>query len=158
MTCHINLSKSSSLVVFQGLRMAYGRSDWRAHGRGQRPQIGVGRLYLQSALDDCSRLVYSEIHDDERGTTAMAPMSRIGSPLGDVMSVRKSFAEFRSVPSQSPERRSGDWISLGTLRVLSNDVLRRTRPARDVENGGVRPVTASASAAASAPQVAAQGK
>ena len=45
---------------------------WRHHGRGQAPTPGAkaGYRYLHSALDDHSRLVYSEIHDDERGQTA----------------------------------------------------------------------------------------
>ncbi|MCY3952841.1 MAG: leucine zipper domain-containing protein [bacterium] len=45
---------------------------WRHHGRGNTPAPGakVGYRYLHSAIDDRSRLVYSEIHDDERGQTA----------------------------------------------------------------------------------------
>ena len=52
---------------------------WRAHGRGsdghraskrggQRP----GYVYLHTALDDCSRLAYTEELDDEKGFTAAA--------------------------------------------------------------------------------------
>lgn len=36
-------------------------------GRGHRQ---AGCRYLHSALDDRSRLVYSETHDDEQGSTA----------------------------------------------------------------------------------------
>ena len=45
---------------------------WRRHGRGDAPTPGaeVGYRYLHSALDDRSRLVYSEILHDERGQTA----------------------------------------------------------------------------------------
>ena len=45
---------------------------WRHHGRGNAPTPGAkaGYRYLHSALDDHSRLVYSEIHDDERAQTA----------------------------------------------------------------------------------------
>lgn len=45
---------------------------WRHHGRGQAPTPGAkaGYRWLHSAIDDHSRLVYSEIHNDERGDTA----------------------------------------------------------------------------------------
>ena len=47
---------------------------WRVHGRGQAPHPGtkVGYRFLHTALDDHSRLAYSEIHNDERGATAAA--------------------------------------------------------------------------------------
>ena len=48
---------------------------WRAHGRqavrGQRRQAKVGYCFVHSAVDDHSRLAYSEIHDDEQATTAV---------------------------------------------------------------------------------------
>ena len=47
---------------------------WRTHGRGQaptRPRASVGYRYLHSAIDDRTRLVYSEIHDDEQAGTAV---------------------------------------------------------------------------------------
>ena len=45
---------------------------WRVHGRGNAPTPGakVGYRYLHTALDDRSRLVYSEHLDDECGPTA----------------------------------------------------------------------------------------
>ncbi len=45
---------------------------WRVHGRGQTPTPGAkaGWRYLHTALDDHSRLAYSEILDDECGPTA----------------------------------------------------------------------------------------
>lgn len=46
---------------------------WKVHGRGNAPtgsHSGAGYRYLHSAIDDCTRLVYSEIHDDETGPTA----------------------------------------------------------------------------------------
>jgi transposase InsO family protein len=44
---------------------------WRAHGRGPKPVIrrAVGYDYVHSAIDDHSRLAYSEIQPDERGLT-----------------------------------------------------------------------------------------
>ena len=46
---------------------------WRIHGRGNAPTVkrsSVGYRYLHTALDDRSRLAYSEILDDEQGPTA----------------------------------------------------------------------------------------
>jgi transposase InsO family protein len=47
---------------------------WRAHGRQARPghHRRVGYCYVHSAVDDHSRLAYSEIHDDEQAATAAA--------------------------------------------------------------------------------------
>jgi transposase InsO family protein len=52
---------------------------WRLHGRGNdttHGHSGVGYRYLHSALDDRTRLVYSEIHTDELGATAAAFWAR----------------------------------------------------------------------------------
>ena len=51
---------------------------WRIHGRGERPRAlrGLGFDYIHSAVDDHSRLAYSEICSDERGPTAAAFWSR----------------------------------------------------------------------------------
>ena len=44
---------------------------WRIHGRGGAPTTtGAGYRFIHTALDDRSRIVYSEIHDDERAVTA----------------------------------------------------------------------------------------
>jgi transposase InsO family protein len=45
---------------------------WRTLGqsKGKKNKTGVGYSYLHSAIDDHSRLVYSEILDDERKDTA----------------------------------------------------------------------------------------
>jgi transposase InsO family protein len=45
---------------------------WRVHGRPARPghHRRIGYCYVHSAVDDHSRLAYSEIHDDEQGATA----------------------------------------------------------------------------------------
>ncbi len=48
---------------------------WRINGRGPGPtggHAGVGYRYIHSALDDRTRLVYSEIHHDETADTACA--------------------------------------------------------------------------------------
>jgi transposase InsO family protein len=56
---------------------------WRAHGRGtamrsartKRPNR-IGYSYIHTAVDDHSRVAYSEIHDDEKAVTAIGFMRR----------------------------------------------------------------------------------
>lgn len=42
------------------------------HGDRRRRNRGSGHEYVHSLLDDCSRLAYSEVHDDERAPTVTA--------------------------------------------------------------------------------------
>lgn len=51
---------------------------WRAHGRAARPRHKrqIGFDYVHSAVDDRSRLAYSEIHPDERAKTCAAFLGR----------------------------------------------------------------------------------
>jgi len=61
---HVDIKKLS------GIRAGGG---WRIHGRGQAPpakRSSVGYRFLHTAIDDRTRLAYSEILDDEQGVTA----------------------------------------------------------------------------------------
>jgi transposase InsO family protein len=51
---------------------------WRAHGRAERPahKRGLGFDYVHSAVDDHSRLAYSEIHPDLKGATCAGFLAR----------------------------------------------------------------------------------
>jgi transposase InsO family protein len=51
---------------------------WKVHGRAARPHVGrgPGYVYLHTALDDHSRLAYSELLGDERKETAAAFWTR----------------------------------------------------------------------------------
>jgi transposase InsO family protein len=51
---------------------------WRAHGRGPRPsnKRKVGYDYVHSAVDDHTRLAYSEILSDEKGVTCAGFLTR----------------------------------------------------------------------------------
>jgi hypothetical protein len=51
---------------------------WKAHGRGPRPNSrrGLGFDYVHSAVDDHSRLAYSELLADEKGPTCAAFIAR----------------------------------------------------------------------------------
>ena len=59
---------------------------WRVHGRGQAPTPGAkaGYRYLHTALDDRTRLAYSEHLDDERGETAAEFWSRANAWFGEL--------------------------------------------------------------------------
>ena len=50
---------------------------WRVHGRSEKVRgRGNGYDYVHSAVDDHSRLAYSEIHDDERAETCAGFLAR----------------------------------------------------------------------------------
>jgi transposase InsO family protein len=54
---------------------------WRAHGREattahKHKRVKIGYDYVHSMVDDHSRLAYSEIHDDEKGTTCAEFIAR----------------------------------------------------------------------------------
>jgi transposase InsO family protein len=53
---------------------------WRTRGRGYPGESGesrrVGYRYIHTAIDDCTRIAYSEIHTDEQAVTAAAFWTR----------------------------------------------------------------------------------
>jgi transposase InsO family protein len=58
---------------------------WKVHGRGpgiSTGRAGVGYRYIHSAVDDRTRLVYSEIHHDEQAITAVGFWHRAVSWFG----------------------------------------------------------------------------
>lgn len=57
---------------------------WRAHGRSEEVRgRGIGFDYVHSLVDDHSRLAYSEIHPDEKGTTCAAFLLRAAGYFAD---------------------------------------------------------------------------
>ncbi len=61
---------------------------WRSHGRAagstsRRRSTVVGYDYVHSLVDDHSRLAYSEIHPDEKGTTCAAFLARAAAYFAD---------------------------------------------------------------------------
>jgi transposase InsO family protein len=61
---HVDVKKISGIPAGGG---------WRIHGRGQTPPVkrsSTGYRFIHTAIDDCTRLAYSEIHDDEQAVTA----------------------------------------------------------------------------------------
>ena len=61
---HVDVKKLSGIPTGGG---------WRIHGRGQAPPVKrstTGYRFIHTAIDDRTRLAYSEIHDDEQAITA----------------------------------------------------------------------------------------
>jgi transposase InsO family protein len=66
---HVDIKKQAKIPPGGGWRV-HGQADRIRNGRGGRPRLGYA--YIHSAVDAHSRLAYSEIHADERATTAVA--------------------------------------------------------------------------------------
>ena len=104
---------------------------WRVHGRAARParHRRIGYCYVHSAVDDHSRLAYSEIHDDEQAVTAVGFWRRARAFFADHgIIVREVLTDNGSC------YRSGDWIK---ELVASGATPRFTRPYRPQTNGKV---------------------
>jgi hypothetical protein len=70
---HIDVKKLAKIPSGGGWRV----NGWEGrirNGRGGRPRLGYS--YIHSAIDAHSRLAYSEIHEDERASTAIGFFSR----------------------------------------------------------------------------------
>jgi transposase InsO family protein len=105
---------------------------WRAHGRGTEAGRGhrqAGYRYLHSALDDRSRLVYSEILDDEQGPTAAAFWRRASAWFASI-----GIDCERVITDNGPCYRSRDWH---TACAATHTTVKKTRPYRPQTNGKV---------------------
>jgi transposase InsO family protein len=108
---------------------------WRTRGRGyagehSRRRAGrIGYCFVHSAVDDHSRLAYSEIHDDEQATTAVAFWHRAQAFFTAYgITVRAVLTDNGSC------YRSTLWI---TELVAAGVTPRYTRPRRPQTNGKV---------------------
>jgi transposase InsO family protein len=70
---HIDVKKIGRIPDGGGWK-AWGRTTTTATAKGKRKRIGYD--YVHSAVDDHSRLAYSEIHDDEKGDTTAGFLTR----------------------------------------------------------------------------------
>jgi len=102
---------------------------WRVHGRAARPHIkrGSGYSFLHTAIDDHSRLAYSELLADERKETAAAFWIRANAYfLACGITVTRVLTDngacYRSIPFRA---------ALGAV------AHKRTRPYRPATNGKV---------------------
>jgi transposase InsO family protein len=104
---------------------------WRAHGRAARParHRQIGYCFVHSAVDDHSRLAYSEAHDDEQGATAAGFWRR----------ARAFFAEHGIAVRAVLTDNGSCYRSQDRLQelVAGGAVPRRTRPYRPQTNGKV---------------------
>ena len=105
---------------------------WRAHGRGTdagRAHRRAGYRYLHTALDDCSRLVYSEILDDEQGPTAAAFWRRAAAWFA-----QRGITCERVITDNGACYQSARWLA---ACAATGTVVKKTRPYRPQTNGKV---------------------
>ena len=118
---------------------------WKAHGRGftgseqaarsnaaaakRRGSGRTGYAYVHSAVDDHSRLAFSEVHDDETAATTVGFWTRAVAFYAD-----HGITVSEVISDNGSNYRSGDWARANTD--LSITVL-RTRPYRPQTNGKV---------------------
>jgi transposase InsO family protein len=105
---------------------------WRLHGRGNDSHgghSGAGYRYIHTALDDRSRIVYSEILDDEQAVTAAAFWRRAASWFAAL-----GVTCERVITDNGSCYRSGLWHR---ACAATNTTVKKTRPRRPQTNGKV---------------------
>ena len=105
---------------------------WKIHGRGKAPtakRSSVGYRFLHTALDDCTRLAYSEILNDEQGPTAAAFWQRAHAWFaGHGIRIERALTDNGSC------YRSRAWAAALTDTDVAH---KHTRPYRPQTNGKV---------------------
>jgi len=105
---------------------------WRIHGRGRAPtakRSTVGYRFIHTAIDDRTRLAYSEILGDEQGATAAAFWHR-----AHIWFAAHGITVERALTDNGSCYRSAAWrTALDTTAVIH----KRTRPYRPQTNGKV---------------------
>jgi transposase InsO family protein len=136
---HVDVKKFGLIPPGGGWK-AHGRSTemksraWRQESRNMRSSQarGTGRAgyaFVHSAIDDHSRLAYSEVHDDEKAATAAAFWVRaIAFYASHGITIREVITD------NGPCYRSRDWIRINAEHAITP---RRTRPYRPQTNGKV---------------------
>jgi transposase InsO family protein len=106
---------------------------WRVRGRGYEGERAkarqVGYRFIHSALDDRTRLVYSEIHDDEQATTAAGFWRRAAAWFAE-----QGIACERVITDNGSCYRSGLWHQ---ACAATGTAVKKTRPRRPQTNGKV---------------------
>jgi transposase InsO family protein len=105
---------------------------WRIHGRGHAPttkRASTGYRYLHTAIDDRTRLAYSEIHYDEQAATAAGFWRRAHAWFG-----AHGIVVERALTDNGPCYRSTMWLAALTDTAVTP---KRTRPYRPQTNGKV---------------------
>ncbi len=105
---------------------------WRLHGRGNdgtAGHSGAGYRYIHPALDDRTRLAYSEILDDERAVTTAAFWARAAAWFAQ-LGIRCE----RVITDNGSCYRSRLWLD---ACAATNTTVKKTRPRRPQTNGKV---------------------
>jgi transposase InsO family protein len=106
---------------------------WRTRGRGYPGDTTkarmVGYRYLHSAIDDRTRVVYSEIHDDEQAATAAGFWERAAAWYQTV-----GITPQRVITDNGPCYRSRAWHH---ACATTNTAAKKTRPYRPQTNGKI---------------------
>jgi transposase InsO family protein len=136
---HVDVKKFGTIPPGGGWK-AHGRTSVtksRTHLQGGRnanatASRGTGRAgyaYVHSAVDDRSRLAYSEVHDDETATTTTAFWTRaIAFYASHGIAIREVISD------NGPNYRSREWAAANALAGI---IVLRTRPYRPQTNGKV---------------------
>jgi transposase InsO family protein len=120
---HVDVKKIAAIPSGGGWRL-HGRGNNGAHGHS-----GAGYRYIHTALDDRSRLVYSEILDDERAVTAAGFWRRAAAWFAAVGARCE-----RVITDNGACYRSGLWHR---ACAQTGTAVRKTRPRRPQTNGKV---------------------
>ena len=120
---HVDVKKIAAIPAGGG---------WRLHGRGNdgtHGHSGAGYRYIHTALDDRSRIVYSEILNDEQAVTAAAFWGRATSWFAAI-----GITCERVITDNGSCYRSGLWHR---ACAATNTTVKKTRPRRPQTNGKV---------------------
>lgn len=120
---HVDVKKISAIPDGGG---------WRLHGRGNdryKGHSGAGYRFIHTALDDRTRLVYSEILDNEQAATAAAFWQRAAAWFD-----AHGIACERVITDNGSCYRSGLWHRACNA---TNTAVKKTRPRRPQTNGKV---------------------
>lgn len=106
---------------------------WRTRGRGYRGEGAkarmVGYRYLHSAIDDRTRIVYSEIHNDEQAATAAGFWERAATWYQSI-----GITPQRVITDNGSCYRSKDWHQ---ACAATGTVVKKTKPYRPQTNGKI---------------------
>ena len=105
---------------------------WRLHGRGDAHRDrrnGAGYRYIHTALDDRTRLAYSELHDDEQALTAAGFWARAAAWFS-----AQGITCERVITDNGACYRSGHWHR---ACAATTTTVKKTRPRRPQTNGKV---------------------
>jgi transposase InsO family protein len=120
---HVDVKKIAAIPDGGGWRM-HGRGDDGYHGHS-----GAGYRYIHSAVDDRTRIVYSEIHSDEKATTAAGFWSRAAAWYQAI-----GITPQRVITDNGSCYRSGLWHR---ACAATGTEVKKTRPRRPQTNGKV---------------------